>query len=114
MSDRHAEQSPTHLHLVPAVSTDDLCQTIDGGQLFFQPLRLAAPDEFVFEWHGLVEHEPGETACCHQRIEITNLVDDQHAVARDLVAMLSTVLHSWEGYDVMVLVTVTPPSLHQE
>ena len=70
--------------------------------------------EFVFEWHGLVEHDAGETECCHQQIEVTNLVDDQHAVARDIVAMLSTVLHEWDGFDVMVLVTVTPPRLHQE
>ena len=63
----------------------------------------------MFEWHGLVEHAAGETACCHQRIEVTNLVDDHHEVTNDVVAMLSTVLHAWDGFDVMVLVTVTPP-----
>lgn len=66
--------------------------------------------EFVFEWHGLVEHEVGETPCCHQSIEVTNLVADEHHVADDVVAMLSTVLGEWDGYDVMVLVTVTPPT----
>ena len=72
-------------------------------------------NEFVFEWHGLVEHEHGETPCCHQRIEVTNLVNDRDAgITRDVVAMLSTVLHEWQGYDVMVLVTVTPPALRQE
>ena len=77
-------------------------------------LAQAPVDETVFEWHGLVEHEMDETPCCHQRIEVTNLVDDQHEVTRDLVAMLSTVLHAWDGYDVMVLVTITPPALHQQ
>lgn len=76
-----------------------------------QPVE--AGHEFVFEWHGLVEHETGTTECCHQKIEITNLVTDGVGVAHDLVAMLSTVLHGWEGHDVMVLVTITPPSLRQ-
>ena len=64
----------------------------------------------VFEWHGLVQHEQGETPCCHQQIEVTNLVGDEHRVTEDLVALLSTVLHGWDGHDVMVLVTITPPS----
>ena len=96
-----------HLRLVPAVVDPD-----DGARHEHPSTQL--PDETVFEWHGLVEHEQSETPCCHQRIEVTNLVDDRHEVARDIVAMLSTVLHSWDGYDVMILVTITPPALHQE
>ena len=76
-------------------------------------MQIEQANEFVFEWHGLVEHEIGETPCCHEQIEVTNLVADETAVARDVVAMLSTVLHGWEGFDVMVLVTVTPPSQRQ-
>jgi hypothetical protein len=72
---------------------------------------LAPATETVFEWHGLVEHELAETPCCHEKIEVTNLVTDDAGVTNDVVAMLSTVLHGWDGYDVMVLVTVTPPTL---
>jgi len=94
-----------HLHLVPTGAGLDLThQSSIDAHPSAQPV-----DEFVFEWHGLVEHEPSETPCCHQHIEVTNLVADEHAVSRDVVAMLSTVLHGWEGYDVMVLVTITPP-----
>lgn len=94
-----------HLRLVPAV--------IDDDHPCLQPPLLTENDETVFEWHGLVEHEPGETPCCHRRIEVTNLHDRQ-SITHDVVAALSTVLHGWEGYDVMVLVTITPPALHQE
>lgn len=75
---------------------------------------LEPVEEMVFEWHGLVEHERSHTACCQEKIEVTNLVGDHNHVTHDVVAMLSTVLHGWEGWDVMVLVTVTPPALHQE
>jgi hypothetical protein len=94
-----------HLHLVQADSRANHPSSQP------RPAPLSAPlDETVFEWHGLVAHELSETPCCHQRIEVTNLVADEAAVARDVVAMLSTVLHSWDGYDVMVLVTITPPT----
>lgn len=102
-----------HLHLVPVGADLDQLNS-SSRHPSTQPLPLEPVNEVVFEWHGLVEHEPGETACCHQRIEVTNLVDDNAAVARDLVAMLSTVLHGWDGWDVMVLVTITPPAMHQE
>ena len=97
------------------MATDDLRQAARDDHPSTQLVRADETNEFVFEWHGLVEHDAGETQCCHQRIEVTNLVgEDQHAVAHDVVAMLSTVLHEWDGFDVMVLVTITPPSLRQE
>jgi hypothetical protein len=94
-----------HLHLVPVDGADHLQRSRAE-----HPSSQAPLDETVFEWHGLVAHELSETACCHQRIEVTNLVADESAIARDVVAMLSTVLHGWDGYDVMVLVTITPPT----
>jgi hypothetical protein len=101
----------THLHLLPTLTADDLVQ---AAREEHPSVQLLTADEMVFEWHGLVEHGAGETPCCHQRIEVTNLVDDQHRVAEDVVAMLSTVLHGWAGYDVMVLVTISPPALHRQ
>ena len=98
-----------HLHLVPVDGADDARRS-----RIEHPSNQAPLDETVFEWHGLVEHERSETPCCHRSIEVTNLVADEQAVARDVVAMLSTVLYAWEGFDVMVLVTITPPALHQE
>lgn len=67
----------------------------------------------MYQWHGLIEHELGETACCHQQIEVTNLVGDA-TVVRDLGAVLSHILHEWSDCDVTILVTVAAPSLHLE
>jgi hypothetical protein len=103
------ERRASHLRLVPAVNVDDAASQPHSDRHPSAQPALAIADEFVFEWHGLVQHEPGETPCCHQRIEVTNLVDDHHAIAHDIVAMLSTVLHGWDGYDVTVLMSITPP-----
>lgn len=97
-------RTPSHLRLVPAVATEPAPPTTQ-----VEPLN-----EAVFEWHGHVEHGPGETPCCHQRIEVTNLIGDHHAIAHDVVAELSTVLHEWSGCDVTVLVSITPPAIRPE
>ena len=109
MPERHP--SPPYLRLISSGETN----AVPAVSAEHPSAQLGTANESVFEWHGLVEHETGETPCCHQRIEVTNLVDaDHHGVVPDVVAMLSTVLHEWNGYDVMVLVTITPPRLHQE
>jgi hypothetical protein len=100
-----------HLHLVLPETSRDRHPASQPEPVFEW---LGPVDESVFEWHGHIEHERGETMCCHRSIEITNIVDDRHrGVARDVVALLSTLLHEWDGYDVMILVTVTPPTHHQ-
>lgn len=96
---------PGHLHLVPAVVAE---ATPDD-----HPVLLPA-DELVFQWHGHVEHAAGVTPCCHRRIEVTNLVGDHHAIAHDIVAELSTILHGWSDCDVTVLVSITPPAIRPE
>jgi len=103
-----ADRSSARLRLVPAVVPDDPRQAAREEHPSNQP-RLTPLDDTVFTWHGLIQHERGETPCCQQAIEVTNLVNDQHGVANDIVAMLSTVLHAWDGHDVMVLVSITPP-----
>ncbi len=89
-----------HLQLV---TTDDAPPPIT---------RVEPLTECVFEWHGLVEHEPGETPCCHQRIEVTNLVTAHHdAIVHDVATMLSLILHEWgNGCNVTMLVRIAPPA----
>jgi hypothetical protein len=93
---------------VPELSADALMSPAHAGH----PSAQEPVEEVVFEWHGIVEHERGQTECCRRSIEVTNLVDDKHRVIEDVVASVSTVLHGWDGWDVMVLVTITPPALH--
>jgi len=67
----------------------------------------------VYQWHGLIEHARGETACCNQPIEVTNLVGDA-TVIHDLAAMLSNILHEWSDCAVTILVTVSAPSVRHQ